>query len=457
MAVRTHQSRTSGGRLPRGPHRLSAEEVAADQRRRLIDAMLRFAAERGYATTTVADIIVQAEVSRKTFYEHFADRKELLLAAFDTTSLPALDEVRKAAQRTGGPTRQFEALMRRLCRVARESPGTIALSTIEIAAVKPDGLQRREHLMEAYGALIDECLRAEVTQPALTPTLARTLAGSTYRTIDAQLRSGRADELQSVSSQLARWTRSQHPVPPTMMEEQTPQSACASVGANGLLGGRAPGTLTLSPNGYEPPRVTRSTGFTYHANRERILDAVAQLTATNGYPALTAQAIAEHADISERAFLAHFKNKDEAFAATVEIGHVKGQALVERARSSTSDWRMGVQQAIHALLEFLASEPYFTQLAFVDAPLAGPAMTKRTHEHAAAYARLLLDGAPQRRRPPAIAPEATVHGIFELAFHYAAEDEVAQLPRVAREACYLTLAPFVGVSEAAEVAATPFL
>jgi AcrR family transcriptional regulator len=239
------------------------------------------------------------------------------------------------------------------------------------------------------------------------------------------------------------------------MEEQTPQPTCPSVCADGLAGGRAPGTLTLSPSGYEPPRVTRSDGFVYHANRERILDAVAQLTATSGYAALTAQAIAEHADVSERAFLAHFKNKDEAFAAAVEIGHIKGQALVERARSNAGDWRTGVQHAVLSLLEFLASEPYFTRLAFVDAPLAGPAMTKRTHEHAAAYARLLLDGAPKRRRPPAIAPEAAVHGIFELVFHYAAKHEVAQLPSVAREASYLTLAPFIGVTEAAEIAASP--
>jgi AcrR family transcriptional regulator len=428
--------------------------VAADQRQRLIQAMLEISAERGYAATTVADLIVKAEVSRKTFYAHFADRRELLLAAFDTVSPAALEEVRAAARRTGDPTRQFEAAMRRLCRVARESPGTIELSTIEIAAIDPDGLERREHLMGAYGSLIDECLRTDDRQPALPPTLARALAGSIHRTIDAHLRTGRSDQLQETSTQLARWTRSHHPVPPALMEDETPDPPCSSIGVDGLVGGRAPGTLSLSPSGYEPPRITRSDGFVYHANRERILDAVAQLTSAYGYPALTAQAIAEHADISERAFLAHFKNKDEAFSAAVEIGHIKGQAVVERARSSAGDWRTGVRQAIGALLEFLASEPYFTRLAFVDAPLAGPAMTKRTHEHAGAYGRLLLDGAPQRKRPPAIAPEATVHGIFELAFHYAAQHEVAQLPRVAQVACYLTLAPFVGVTEAGEVAAS---
>lgn len=451
MVVSSHGSRI-GGKLPRGPHRLTSEHVAEDQRRRIIDAMVQLAGDKGYAATTVADVIERAGVSRKTFYVHFEDCRELLLAAFDKASPAVFEEVRAAAQRKGGPTRQFEALMRRLCRIASERPGAIALSTIEIAAIDPSGLERREQLMNSYGELIDKCLRAGTKRPALPPTLSRALAGSIYRTIDAQLRMGRADELVAISSQLARWTRSHHPVPLALMEEQTSTSRPA-FSSNGLVGGRAPGTLTLSPEGYIPPREARSTGFIHHTNRERILDAVAQLTAAYGYTALTAQSIIEHADISERAFLAHFKNKDDAFAATVEIGHMKGQAVVDRARADTPDWSTGVRRAVYALLEFLGSEPYFTRLAFIDAPLAGPAMARRTYEHASAYARLLLEGAPQRRRPPQIAPEAAVHGLFELAFHHAAQRKIDELVRVAPIATYLTMAPFLGVTAAADAVA----
>lgn len=441
------------GRLPRGPHRLTTEQVAEDQHQRLIDAMVELAAESGYAATTVADIIKRAEVSRKTFYEHFKDRKDLLLAAFDTTSVVAFAEVRAASQRTGGPTRQLEALMRRLCRIARESPGMIALSTIEIAAANSAGLERRDQLMEDYGELIDQCLRADSEHPELPRTLAQALAGGTHRTIDAYLREGRASQLTALAPQLARWTRSYHPVPPGLEASVTsPPPPWPCVGSGGLVGGRAPGTLMLAPDGYEPPAGVHSSGFVHHTNRERILDAVAQLNSEHGYITLTAQSIAERADVSERAFLAHFKNKDDAFAGAIEVGHIKGQAIVERARSSAPDWRTGVRNAIHALLEFLASEPYFTRLAFVDAPLAGPTMTRRTHEHAGAYARLLLDGAPKRRRPPHVAREATVHGLFELAFHHAVEDKATELRDATSEAVYLTLAPFLGVTEAAEVA-----
>jgi AcrR family transcriptional regulator len=452
VAVISHGSR-SGGRLPSGPHRLTADEVAADQRQRLVDAMVQLAGKRGYASTSVASIIERAEVSRKTFYEHFSDRESLLLAAFDATSSVALEEVRSVPRRTGEPIRQIEALMRRLCRVARERPDTITLSTIEIAAADPAGLERHDRLMGEYGELIDEFLRTKSKQPVLSPMLARALAGAAHRTIDARLRTRKAEELQAIAPELAHWMRSYHSMPADLATGEAPAPPWPCTGTNGFVGGRAPGTLTLAPEGYRPVAGKRSSGFVQHANRERILDAVAQLTTAHGYTALNALSIAEHADISERAFLANFKNKDEAFSAAVELGHMKGQAVVERARASKRDWPSGVSYAIHALIEFLASEPYFTRLAFVDAPLAGPALTRRTHEHAGAYARLLFDGAPQRRRPPAIAPEAIVQGLFELAYHHVAQHKLPELPRASREAAYLALAPFVGASKAAETAA----
>jgi AcrR family transcriptional regulator len=452
MAVSSYKG-GARDRLPRGPHQLTSEQVTADQRERLIEAMVHLARERGYAATTVGDLIEQAQVSRKTFYEHFADREALLLAAFDTTAPLALEDVRAASKRTGGTTRQFEALMRRICRIAYDSPGEVAIYTIEIAAADPLGILRREELMGEYGVLIEECLGAESDRSALPSVFARAPAGATHRTIDAHLRAGRADALKGLAPQLARWVRSYHPVPAELNASSTIESRDVGGHRRPLTGGRAPGTLTLAPNGYQPPRAKQSPGFTQHSNRERILDAVARLTASHGYAALSAQGIAERADISERSFLAHFKSKDEAFAAAFEIGHMKAQALVERTRFEAPDWRTGVRRGVAALIEFLASEPYFTRLAFVDAPLAGPGLVRRTHEHASAYARLLLEGAPQRRRPPAIAPEAIVHGLFELAFHHAAQHKVRDLLHLTPIATYLTMAPFLGISDAADAAA----
>lgn len=70
-------------RLPRGPHGLSRAEISASQRQRLLAAGVELLAEKGLATT-VADVTAKAGVSRKTFYDHFGDREDCLLAAYDT-------------------------------------------------------------------------------------------------------------------------------------------------------------------------------------------------------------------------------------------------------------------------------------------------------------------------------------------------------------------------------------
>src|SRR3954452_13838898 len=70
--------------LPRGPHGLERDVVLASQRGRMLAAMADAVARTGYAGTTVADVVAGAGVSRKTFYEHFSDREECFLAAFDT-------------------------------------------------------------------------------------------------------------------------------------------------------------------------------------------------------------------------------------------------------------------------------------------------------------------------------------------------------------------------------------
>ncbi|GIH10773.1 TetR family transcriptional regulator [Rhizocola hellebori] len=51
-------------------------------RRDLIGAMAGCVAEKGYAATTIADIVAMAHVSKRTFYEHFTGKEDCLLAVY---------------------------------------------------------------------------------------------------------------------------------------------------------------------------------------------------------------------------------------------------------------------------------------------------------------------------------------------------------------------------------------
>jgi AcrR family transcriptional regulator len=68
-------------RLPRGRHGLPREIVSRSQRERLLAAVVRVTAAKGYESTSVADILEEAGVGRETFYELFEDKEDCLLAA----------------------------------------------------------------------------------------------------------------------------------------------------------------------------------------------------------------------------------------------------------------------------------------------------------------------------------------------------------------------------------------
>jgi hypothetical protein len=280
-----------------------------------------------------------------------------------------------------------------------------------------------------------------------------TLAGALHRDIDATARDTRTRISPDLPSRLARWAACYYPLPQGLdLDPAQPGPLAAS---DRLLGGRAPGTLTPLADGYLPRIGSASSGFRAHANRERILDAVAQITAESGAAALGGQAILERAEVPENFFRAEFKNAKGAFVAALELGHLKCQAAVERAHEEASSWREGVGAGVRAMLEFFASEPSFTRLALVDAPFAWPASGRRSAEHAAVYARLLFSGAPRHRRPIALAPEVTIQALIEMVFRAAANDRLGELPDAAPEAIYLALAPFIDAREAAETAIAP--
>jgi AcrR family transcriptional regulator len=192
-----------------------------------------------------------------------------------------------------------------------------------------------------------------------------------------------------------------------------------------------------------------------HSQRERILDAVADLVAGEGYGALTVQAIAERAAVSLQAFYEHFGGKEEAFLVAYELGHAKALAMVERAYAAQPDWRLGVRDGIAALLSFLASEPAFAHLALVDALTVSPRVAERAYGGIAEFAAMLVPGAARAVNlmlPAAVTIEAIAGGLYELCLTYALLGRVERLPELLPRATYFALAPFIGPEQAGAVA-----
>ncbi len=70
-------------RLPPGRHGLPREFIAENQRERLLNGVVEAVAEHGYNATTIGKITAAAQISRRTFYEHFEGKEDCFLAAYD--------------------------------------------------------------------------------------------------------------------------------------------------------------------------------------------------------------------------------------------------------------------------------------------------------------------------------------------------------------------------------------
>jgi AcrR family transcriptional regulator len=453
----TTQRLPADAALPRGRHPLSREQVAASQRARLMDAMVELVGERGYAATTVADLVAQAGVSRKAFYEHYANKQECFLATHDTLAAETLDLVANAAARAGSlPERESEGLEVLFARTLSHRQRA-RLILVEVGAVGPAGIARREQLVSAYEGLLRKNLGV-APRPGIIPNpLLRAVVGAMLRVVYTRVQRGAQAELPALTPDLVTWSFSYAPLPEAMQsvgQRQPTQMSAA------LVGGRAPGTLSPRATSNRRRAATRRTpsvspSFVAHSQRERILDAVAQLSAQKGYAAFTVEDVAAHASVSLKAFYEHFADKEDAFLVAYEVGHGKGLAIVERAYDAEPDWRAGVRAAVAALFDFLASEPAFAHMALVDALIATPLTAARSNKGMIQYTELLapgLDEARGEKPPTAVAIEAIAGGIFELCLSYTARGHISELSELAPWATYFALAPFVGAENAATVA-----
>jgi len=79
--------------LPAGRDDLAEPPVAHSQRERLLVAVAKTTAEKGYGATTIGDVCTEAGVSRATFYELFKDKEDCFHAAMELSLADAMGSI----------------------------------------------------------------------------------------------------------------------------------------------------------------------------------------------------------------------------------------------------------------------------------------------------------------------------------------------------------------------------
>ena len=283
-----------------------AQQIAGIQRARLLAAATRAVDELGYAQATVAHITGRARVSRRTFYEMFANREECLVAVLEDATARIRAELAGAGlDKLDWPARMRGGLWTILCFLDRE-PALARLCVVQSLRGGSAMLARRERLLAELAAAVDAG-RDELARASKPPALtAEGLVGAALGILYNRLLRGGRRPLRSLHGELmALIVLPYQGAAAARREQRRPSPQPAS---------RRPASGDADPLEGVPMRVTYRTA--------RVLEAVADL------PGASNRTVSDRAGIHDQGQVSKLLGRLERLGLLVNDtsgGHPKGE------------------------------------------------------------------------------------------------------------------------------------
>ncbi len=186
-------------RQPPGPEPVSRAEAAADQRRRILEALADLVAEQGYAETTIEQVVRRARVGYATFYKHYEDKDEAFLALLDAAVERTVYVVEEAYDREDGPwPDKVGAGLGALLEIAASHPGVARTCLVEAPTAGPEAAARHEAAMKRFVPLLQPGRKLNPRGDSLPANLEETLAGGVLWVINQRLVAGEVEQLRAL-------------------------------------------------------------------------------------------------------------------------------------------------------------------------------------------------------------------------------------------------------------------
>ncbi|MFI4990935.1 MAG: TetR/AcrR family transcriptional regulator [Solirubrobacterales bacterium] len=170
-------------RLPRGRHGLPSGVVARSQHTRIIYATAEVTMSKGYANTTVADIVARAGVARDVFYEHFTDKEHAFLEAQQHPVQHIVDTCASAYFSVANwPERVWNGLGA-LLKLIASAPTISHLRLVECYAAGPVAIRRSEEITRSFTLFLEEGYGYRPEAQQLPRVTSEAIAGAAFEIV----------------------------------------------------------------------------------------------------------------------------------------------------------------------------------------------------------------------------------------------------------------------------------
>jgi len=144
---------------------------------RLLRALAAVVAEKGYPDTTVAEVVDRARTSQRTFYEHFKNKEDAIVAALDNGAAHMLAAALPAFRRAPDWSHAVHDTQEAMFRWGAEEPEYARMGGKEMYAAGKRALDQREMVTEGFEALLAPGYELK---PGTPPIAAEAIGGALY-------------------------------------------------------------------------------------------------------------------------------------------------------------------------------------------------------------------------------------------------------------------------------------
>jgi AcrR family transcriptional regulator len=388
--------------------------------------MVACVAVKGYERTAVADLLELSGVSRRTFYERFPDKEACFVAAVSALIGNTIALVTSRIEQ-GTEEERARAAFDTFVELIVAQPAAARMCFVDIYGAGPTAVAVVDEAMRQFESFIAAMLEQMPGRAGMPPLLVRAMIGGMRAVIHARLYRNREAELPRLAPAMMDWALA-FEKPPRTLRRGRRRSILREDGSH-YDGGPLPAQMPL----------------------ERIVRGLAAAVAEKGYAETRIADIAAAAHISQATFYAHFKSKEDALLATLEMSGVQMMAGLLPAVRRTSSWPEAVRVAIEYVLAFLAAEPDFAWLRSVEIYAAGPHAVNQRDRGGMQFWKILIE---QGEGPevPTLVQEMTIGALLALSFEWVRNEGPENMPAMASIATYTVLAPLLGAETACTVA-----
>lgn len=182
--------------------------------------------------------------------------------------------------------------------------------------------------------------------------------------------------------------------------------------------------------------------------RRRIMDAIAELSAEQGYEATKIGDIVRRAGVARKTLYDNFEGKEEVFLAAFDAAVDEAMRRIEADCAKVEGgWEERVQAGLGSFLGYVAEEPALARMCMIEALSATPAATERYEAAVQRFVELTKRTVPDDDQLPDTIEETLIGGVAWIVYQQIRRDETAKAADLLPELSEFMLAPFLNAAE----------